>query len=406
MPTKAKSMVDQTTCISRKRPRSEDETTSDNSSQPPPYGSKEYWERRYEKQFQTLSLEEKNKEETTLAYHSWYFTYSELRPLLLPLIFGGRKEATDVLIDVQVGDDDGKEETEPSETNDPAVDTSKNEHDSDNDEEDEFEEAEMEDEHEEETLERDGLAVNGPISVLEIGCGDVPLGAALTLELKDLEQTTGAPASSIVKQILCTDYSQVVVEKMKQQYCHRRTASTVDTNNKNIKKDYSDCEPSGSESVDIGNLPLEFAAVDARKLPYKKESIELVIEKGTLDAVLSDTVSGVSDCVSIIAECARVLTKGGYMVLISHLNAHTPNGLAWLEEVVFTGLKKGDSDNKSAWEIEVHGNAEVVEEDSRVPPGSAGPAVYIIHKKKPLATEKVTQNDDNSPTIPVKLFSY
>ena len=32
------------------------------------------------------------------------------------------------------------------------------------------------------------------------------------------------------------------------------------------------------------------------------------------------------------------------MMIISHLNAKTPEGISWLEEVVITGLRRGDGD--------------------------------------------------------------
>lgn len=86
-------------------------------------------------------------------------------------------------------------------------------------------------------------------------------------------------------------------------------------------------------------------------------------------------------------------------MVISHLNAHTPKGIGWLEEVVFAGLRAGDP--SALWEIEVHGNDEVADEDEEhAPAGSAGPAVYIIHKLR-----EATGQPSNS-TIPVKFFCY
>lgn len=430
---------------SRKRQRAEAETSS--SAPPPKYGSKEYWEQRYAKQFQTLSSsQEKSKtvdDETTSPYHSWYFTYDELRPILLPILLGGREEARNLIVENNNCDDESEEEMEeedeeasgdeeegadgtecPKEVKamkSPKENTptngfgalsffgDKEEKDIEEDEEDveeeeediEEEEEEEEEDEEEEEVERDGLALHGPVSVLEIGCGDVPLGGALAMELKELEDTTGAPASSIVTEIICTDYSQVVVDMMKKQYCKR----SAKTHSDGDKKEETESTPqTAAPSWDIGNVPLEFVTADARKMPYADQRFALVIEKGTLDAMLSDNEHGVADCVSIVAECARVVTTGGCIVLISHLNAHTANGVGWLEDVVFAGVRKNGGDD--AWAIEVHGNAEVVDddEDPRVPPGSSGPAVYIIHKKKKELKEEGSAQDE--PTIPVKFFSY
>jgi hypothetical protein len=128
--------------------------------------------------------------------------------------------------------------------------------------------------------------------------------------------------------------------------------------------------------------------------------------------MLSNKEEGVANCVSIVTECARVLTTGGFIVIISHLNAHTPDGVSWLEEVVQTGLLAGGGN--ATWEIEVHGNADIsTDGDPGIPAGSPGPAVYIIQKKSPppeveKKSESATAVTSSAPdtTIPVKFFAY
>lgn len=166
------------------------------------------------------------------------------------------------------------------------------------------------------------------------------------------------------------------------------------------------------------------------------------------------------------AHSSDELELEGYILLVSHINAHTQNGIDWLDSVVITGLRNG-AGTQSTWEIEVHGNdgtedAEFggldevdkagdsgvvsencegprtetihavvgngeeadcsedtreasdrdendVREKSTTPPsGSPGPAVYIIHNlSKPAKTkQQENQNDDDPPTIPLKFFSY
>jgi Methyltransferase domain len=412
---------------------------------PPKYGSQEYWETRYAKQFQALLASKQqpqpqpapavaadtnannDNEDETLPYHSWYFTYDELRPLLLPILLGGREEARN-LIEQYNGDDEDEDDDNDEEDEDKdgsnnngvlycslistdespkeSSDVKKETEDASDDQESipiESDEEDDDDDEDEEIVERDGLARQGPVAVLEIGCGDVPLGAALALELKKLQDTTGASAHSIVTDIVCTDYSQVVVNMMNKQYgCSSQQSTTSnnndDDNNNNNKND----EEAAVPVLNIGNVPLQFKVADARKLPFPDNSFALVLEKGTLDAMLSDTCSGVADCVKIVAECARVVS--GCLVIISHLNAHNAYGLSWLEEVVVAGLRQHHTNVH--WEIEVHGNSEVIDnEDERVPLGSSGPAVYIIHKKK--LTETTTEADArDTPNIPVKFFSY
>jgi hypothetical protein len=407
---------------------------------PPSYGSQEYWEQRYLKHQRDSSDETKEKEEKegdhnvsgALPFHAWYFTYQDLRPLILPLILGGREEArgvmdealadastdeadattADAAKDGQKGNldetTDGKDVAHSDEDYDNASETEELEveeeeevdEEDDDEEEGDFEEVGDDDddeEEEEEEVDREGLANNGPISVLEVGCGDVPLGADLSLELQKLEQETGSSSQGIVKRIVCIDYSETVVHAMTKQYLSGPTtaSTTADTI---VDTDQS----SGG--------PLEFAVEDARKLSYLNESFELILEKGTLDAMLSNKEEGVANCVAIVTECARVLTIGGFIVIISHLNAHTPNGVSWLEEVVQTGLLAGGGN--ATWEIEVHGNADIsTDGDPGIPAGSPGPAVYIIQKKPPSEVEESESAtaaflSAQDTTIPVKFFAY
>jgi ubiquinone/menaquinone biosynthesis C-methylase UbiE len=411
------------------------------SAAPPSYGSQEYWEQRYQKHQSdaatcTIIAEGKDNDDNTnddkekdgehdvsesLPFHAWYFTYQDLRPLILPLILGGREEARGVMDealaatsdadaidesskDGQKGnpeetkgekDDDAPDDSDEDENGNASeteVEEEEDEDDEDDEEEGDFEEVGDDDEdEEEEEVEREGVACNGPISVLEVGCGDVPLGADLSFELEKLQQETGCSSQGIVKRIVCIDYSETVVHAMTKHYLSAPTTAT--DNDTKTKTDKS----GGS---------LEFAVEDARHLSYPNESFELILEKGTLDAMLSNKESGLANCVLIVTECARVLTMGGYIVIISHLNAHTPNGISWLEEVVQTGLRAGGGN--ANWEIEVHGNDQVsTEGDPGIPAGSPGPAVYIIQKKAPSVVEgSKSATAAQDITIPVKFFAY
>ena len=387
---------------------------------PPAYGSQEYWENRYRRQFDAVHEEVKGGTESTTAtetspYHAWYYSYADLRPLIVPLLLGGRNDLQDILKKVEEetseeeenDDDEEKKEINISEDankeidkeeevmlqdkNDGAsrrsgsVDKISSDDDDvvdDDDDDDGFVEDNDDEDDDEDVVVREGLSKKGPVSVLEIGCGDVPLGVGLALDFKDLEENTMEPAATLVKQILCTDYSSTVVTTMKSKY-----------------RKFQKSEIISPQSTDIGNIPLDFAVADARKLDYANDSFELILEKGTLDAMLSDKEEGAQNCVQIIRECARVLTKDGYLVLVSHLNAHTEPGLQWLSDVVFEGLRGCDPD--ASWSIEVHGNAEIQDDSSSTPSGSPGPAVYVIRKK---SRDPSVQIDDT--TIPVNFFAY
>ena len=379
---------------------------------PPSYGSQEYWEQRYSRETVDSS------EDHPSPFHSWYFSYEEMRPLLLPLIVG-TELADAILLNSSVpGASDGaatKQKQQPeaqsvssskeedkavsSETQADEVKEENAEHtgtnmkdedqvrDEYNDEDEEerasddeisgdcseaegeFEEAysDEEDADDDETDVIRAPLSNSPVAILEVGCGDVPMGTGLVMDLP----------SEHVGRVVCIDYSASVIQKMEDQYGTKSEPDTKKRKTNNTEQE---------SSVQHTSSQLEFEKVDARKMPYADDTFHMVMEKGTLDAMLSDRESGSSNCQQIIRECARVVKTGGVIVLVSHLNAFDPSGIDWMEDVVFGGLKSCDA---SSWSIEVHGN-----DGGDEPPG---PAVYVIHKKP---------KDTKSSTIPVQFFSY
>ena len=424
-------------------------STDSQKDEPPPYGTQEYWEIRYA--------------ESANAGHSWYFTYDELRPLLLPLLLG---RDTETFVD---GDDDEGEWEEEEEEEEAAG----------------AEEIEAEKEIEDQaeggnkaTSKDDGQAENEskssdddddnashapeehpPKSVLEVGCGDVPLGHALLLDLLSMQRDIGADANLVVKEIVCNDYAKSVVDALRKQQSEHWMSG-------NVKGSYETAEgrdgrkverlaldkatEGGIELTDRPTLDVTYVMEDARDMAYKDESFDLIIDKGTTDALLSDKEEGISNCVKVVAEMGRCVTRGGFIMVVSHMNAHCDAGIDWCDKVLVAGLRASRTD--ASWEIEVHGSdtcssdaahegsemndeidaAAEADEDGAsppLPPGSPGPAVYIIHKlppKPPKArneevqevkaekeeTEKVkgsgkkTEEEDVIDTIPLKFFTY
>ena len=119
------------------------------------------------------------------------------------------------------------------------------------------------------------------------------------------------------------------------------------------------------------------------------------------------------------------------MLIVSHVNACNAEGLAWVDEILITGLRKGDS--ISDWRIEVHhssgdddidididhdnyndnGNdadtSDAVEEDGNEKNAKEyGPAVYIIRKKAVSNKKKVKMREDGQGTskATIKFFGY
>jgi SAM-dependent methyltransferase len=294
---------------------------------PPAYGSHRYWEDRYSAQFhsalRTKGSESGNygrgadDEEGTsgLKPFAWYFTYTELRPLILPLILEQVEESDDA-------------------------------------------------------SSRGGLAVTGPIGILEIGCGDSPLGIGIAEEVRTLEGKL--EHSDIIQRIVCCDYSSTVIDVLRKSKEQPRSAESL-------------------VPLDVGDVALSFEVIDARELPYDSGSFDLILEKGVLDAMLSDAENGKENCLKILSECSRVMVYDGFMVVVSHQNAETESGKRWLEEVLLSGLQRAPG---SSWIVEIH----VGGYDDQTPRVMVGPAVYVIQKTK--------ANADDEGCVDVRSYSY
>lgn len=406
-----------TTAKSNKRSREEEQATD-----APQYGSKEYWEARYKSHLPDADVQQVSRQsddavgttntgnqeekyvldgvelskEAINPFHAWYFTYDELRPLILPLILGG----------------DGDEDSEDEYDNDDGDSWVEEEEIVEDDEEENYLEGKNDDEivgeddtateiHDEEGGSELPIAKispqDTPKKILEVGCGDVPLGVELCSDILNMSKETGTAANLVVNEISCIDYSEIVVKTL-------------------IEKQEKESNDSSS------TLQVSFDALDARDLPYAANTYDLVLEKGTLDAMLSDQKEGIHNCIQIVKEMARVTNDGGSILIVSHLNANEAKGMGWLEDVVFNGLKEEfkerhdamtkqpkansesstiEADNKKeyVWSVEVHGG------EGRVTKGNNdeeeinfGPAVYILRKKSVPATiarELYSKKKDN-----------
>jgi ubiquinone/menaquinone biosynthesis C-methylase UbiE len=388
---------------------------------PPPYGSQEYWERRYRQQHEGINPSGKDVDGNA-AWHEWYFTYDDLRPIILPLVLNGRPELAEFLENLKEdSDDDGDSEgptdsaengVEPKSKNayankDGTVDaphdkaaelaTSResidivrdDDHSISDEPPDDHHEGETDSDSNDEEAKEDGIAKSKSIAVLEIGCGDAPLATCFAAEMENLENMTGSSTRKIIQNVVCVDCSPSVVETMKKKF-----SSPID-----------DSGTSGSvgckvnRSRDATNIPMSFKVMDVTAMSFAGGSFDLVLEKGTLDAMRSDQESGLSKCLQTISECARVTAIGGCIIVISHMNAHTYNGMEWLSSVLVEGLKLGAECHglECSWSVEVHGNQEEDDANTAESP-SAGPAVYVIRKGE-LLPGKVSK-------IKIKLVSY
>ena len=402
----------------------------------PAYGTQEYWDSRYDKN-QPTSNDISRSEEAPDPFHSWYFTAEELLPLLLPLILGDdddgeeddddddndggndndgnndpekiktiqeNKDCENQTVDISETTlstnkikcvkeiaDDNADENEDCDDNDDDNNNNNNivnDDDDDNVEDaEEYDEDDDDDDDDDSAIIRVGLAKNGPISVLEVGCGNCPLGRDLAMSVEEHGTTIGQDPSSIIRKVICMDYSKNVIDSMKEEQKSQKIKEVT------------------SKIMEKKQIPIFYEVVDARQLPYRDESFEMILEKGTLDAMLSDEDgNGPKNCRMIVSECARVLAIGGYIIIISHLNARVDSGIQWLNDVIVPGLREGGKN--CDFQVEVHGNeVSTPSDDEEESPESPGPCVYMI-EKIPLSKEKKKTIQSEPSTIPLKFVTY
>lgn len=404
------------------------DTEQSTTSPDPDYGTKEYWEARY-KSHKLLDGDIKanadgdsaNYDGTRIvdgvklsdevqARHAWYFSYEELRPLILGLVT--ETDDNEVDVDEYVSDDGSDAWEEVEEDGD---------EDGDNDEDfdDLSDPPASSDEVDPLEAHIKQSKLESHKSVLEIGCGDVPLGWELATELNSLQQSTGCNARNAVSSIECIDYSENVIGDLNKQLLDEMQKQRQDATTK-----YEELIPP---------IHPKFTAYDARSLPHESNSVSIILEKGTLDAMLSHPTEGISNSISIVKQMARVCEIGGAILIVSHLNARSRNGMEWVNNVLMVGLKEewmerrkkqqernslnaGTGNEEVLWSVEVHGGADSNdngkggdEADDGLEP-DYGPAVYILKKKgvapsifKQIMDKKKGESGDDNDVLPVKL---
>ena len=236
------------------------------SSNPPSYGSQLYWETRYKTFFDTCHAAQENQDaneasavqnqsiihvkEAPEPGHPWYFTYDELKPLLFPLVI--MNNITQQRIEKPSTQEGLLLKTENHDTQD---------------------------------IYTKHVQCHGSTNILEIGCGDVPLGIDLFRDIQRHYQETTACETNY--RITCFDYSASVIQ-------HLNTRLELE-----------------KEIFNKALIHLEFKVHDATDLPYKDNVFSVIIDKGTIDARMSDMDSGCNDCVKMVYEAARLLIHEG-----------------------------------------------------------------------------------------------
>ena len=157
--------------------------------------------------------------------------------------------------------------------------------------------------------------------VLEVGCGNSTLG-------RDLR-------AAGYESVTCIDFSPVVISQ----------------------------QESGLGDVD----GLKFITMDASHMSFENETFECVLDKATLDAMLSGNLATAK---KLVAEVCRVLCDRGTYVIVSHVSPESDNGQKMINNVLVACLDW----EMCQWRIDIH--SVWVDNDDE----SSGPHVYCVQK--------------------------
>jgi ubiquinone/menaquinone biosynthesis C-methylase UbiE len=116
--------------------------------------------------------------------------------------------------------------------------------------------------------------------ILNTGCGNSDIGE------KMWEEDIG--------KIINIDYSESAIRYMQERF----------------NSIFSDCKSPPLENI-------SYLHMDARKMLFEDEKFDLILDKGTMDAVLLSD-NGISPAIELARECYRVLKKGGHLIVVSH----------------------------------------------------------------------------------------
>jgi SAM-dependent methyltransferase len=197
-------------------------------------------------------------------------------------------------------------------------------------------------------------------SILEIGCGDVPL-------LKDLSPHHEGNLQAI-------DFSSKVIDDLRLKL--------------------------------IPDEKVKYGTMDARELRFEDSFFDVVIDKGTMDAMLCDEGEGFANVYRIMAESCRVLRDSGPIMLISHVQVESEE----FSEVMQNSILPALQEKKSVqWRIVAH-VVEVEDESLGADRDDSGgestaPVVYVI-SSSPRRFTRSMLSENTALEVPMKVLSY
>ena len=153
-----------------------------------------------------------------------------------------------------------------------------------------------------------------------------------------------------------------------------------------------------------GNEKINYISMDARHLIYNDESFELIIDKGTMDAMLSEKQrkKGIENATQMISEMIRVLSSScGTIMIISHIEYDSEEYELFVQDILSPLLleeKRG-----VYWKLDIHSVERKAEEGEEDNEEKQYGTVYCItcYERKNTRSKYQIPND-----IFVEIFEY
>lgn len=226
---------------------------------------------------------------------------------------------------------------------------------------------------------------------LEIGCGNIPL---IQTMINDPQIPPG--------KFIGIDFSSSIIDLLNNNLSstERREGSKqeVEVQSNTITTSSRTSPPSSSPTSS-----LEYQQMDARSLKYSTNSINFIVDKGTIDAMLCST-NWKKNIHSIISEMCRVLCDNGAIMIVSHLHYESDAFQQILYDIIQPIFLSDDYYQRS-WNIEIHCSERIHEEVQDDKGMTENATVYILKSSLKRYTRSVLKRKKEK-FLRMEVFTY
>ena len=201
----------------------------------------------------------------------------------------------------------------------------------------------------------EGLLLSPDKIILELGCGDSPM----VKDMKTHNQTC----------LHAVDFSETIIAKLISDQCSLPKKEQI-----------------------------SYCVQDARNMTcYDSNSFDLILEKGTVDAMLCDKRNGFDNVKNIIGEACRILKKDvpTAFVIISHMQVDSEEFSSFMQLSVLPALELCQS--MARWFIEAHTQSAVSTESATV-------YKFVAHPRR--ATRASANKGFSAVSIELTVFAH